>query len=182
MRPQTHLVDATPAELHAALLAAPAPEQDQLAGFEYRGTSCGLPDWADRGAKKFKKVFVSEEGGVRGWNIRMRQDGLEQPWRDASMFGKQVTYGHYRFVGPGDRDRSKRYPLAAVLDYGLGGNRRMDPLRSVADYLVDVSGDGSVLLGRMYLNLGVLAPTTPSYFVLERDVSVRRVIGAPRSR
>ena len=57
-----------------------------------------------------------------------------------------------------------------MIDYGLGDNPRLDPIRRGRDPLVALE-KGSVerLLGWTYLDLGVGRVGTPSYFLLERE-------------
>jgi len=57
---------------------------------------------------------------------------------------------------------------AALLDYGLGGNKALDPSRLLRDYLVQVEpGSDDLLLGKAYFVVGGtrLAHT---YFLIER--------------
>lgn len=159
------LLQASRAELHARLLAGHAVAAEQLAGWTYRGTSLGLPGWVDRLAwKTFAKAFLADEGGVRGWNVRVEQgrDELIPQLRG----GTPITFGHFRVVAA----ESAELPSGALLlDYGQGANARFDPLGCVRDPLVALApGDPTRLLGWSYLSLGGLRLGTPSYFLLER--------------
>jgi hypothetical protein len=119
-------------------------------GTEYRGISLGLPRWVERLTwKKFKKVFRrdAQTGAVRGWNVRIQQNALDEPWIPMMRKGAPWSFGHFTV-----RDD-------AVLDYGL----MRDPLVSLEAGKVDL------LLGVSDLALGPLSLRTPTYFCLERD-------------
>lgn len=142
---------------------------------EYRGVSLGLPSpivkltWLT-----FRKTFHRDPRtrALRGWNVRMQQAGLDGP--RAPMLdrtGKPKCFGFYQ-VRDG-RDYANM-PVAAqhglVIDYGLGDNPRLDPIRRGRDPLVALErGSVERLLGWTYLDLGVGRVGTPSYFLLERE-------------
>lgn len=148
------------AELAARFAAGKPVEPDAIAGWIYRGTSLGLPRWIERLSWiKFAKAFSREGDQVRGWNIRIEQDGLDRPWRPQLRDGRAVTFGPFVAI------RDQR---GTVLDYGLGGGG----LRALRDPLVALDDRGDVLLGRSLLALGTRTLATPSYFLLERDTPV----------
>lgn len=165
------LLRASRAELGARLRAGAPLAASELAGWTYRGTSLGLPGWVDRLAwKTFAKAFVADEAGVRGWNIRVEQGRPELvPQRRR---GRPITFGHFRVVAAEDPALPRG---ALLLDYGQGGNARLDPLGCVRDPLVALEPDDPTrLLGWSYLSLGGLRLGTPSYFLLERAGRVDR--------
>lgn len=163
------------ASLRAMLERGHPIEPSALDDAEYRGVSLGLPSplvkltWLT-----FRKTFHRDPrtGALRGWNVRMQQTGLDgarEPMLDRA--GKPRCFGFY---GVREGREYPTMPVAAqhglVIDYGLGDNPRLDPIRRGRDPLVALEA-GSVerLLGWTYLDLGVGRVGTPSYFLLERE-------------
>jgi len=136
-----------------------------LAGWVYRGVSLGLPGWVDRLAwKTFAKVFHADGGGVRGWNVRLRQGDQHavEPLRDRR--GLARCFGHFDVVAS---------PDGLVLDYASARNGRLDPIRRLRDPLVALrAGEADLLLGCSRLALAGHEVQTPSWFVLERRTRV----------
>jgi hypothetical protein len=116
--------------------------------------------------KKFKKVFHRDPvtKRLRGWNVRIVQDGLDAPWTPKMRGDRPVTFGHFEVVQPSERRR--RIPCRGLLlDYGL----LRDPLVAM------VEGSTELLLGWSYLELGFTWLKTPSFFALLRDVPLTHV-------
>jgi hypothetical protein len=151
-----------------------------IAGWEYRGTSLGLPAWVERLTwKTFKKVFYrdDERALVRGWNVRLRQDGLSVPAVPLGRRGAPVVFGHFVVVEtrPGD-GRAPRLEL----DYGGWAARSWSPLGRLRDPLVALEPEGADrLLGCSWIALGRRRWPTPSFFLLERDGPLSHVAPAP---
>lgn len=152
----------------------------------YRGISLGLPPWALRLTwTKFGKTFLRDpsSGELRGWNVRMRQDGLDAPWtplRDS--WGARRTFGHYRVVDPAGFRVWPGTDSGLLIHYGQGGNRRRDPLRLARDPLVALGeGSSDLLLGWTFLDpgRGPLVPT-PAFFCLLRQGPLDHVASPPR--
>ncbi len=174
-RPRTEL---------AELLRAGHPiDPDAISGFVYRGTSLGIPEWVERLAWKiFAKVFHrdSPDTPLRGWNVRIRQQGLDGPLEPLRRHGRDVTFGHFR-VMPCDGYAMPVPVRGLLLDYGLGGNARFDPSSRLRDPVVAlVPGSADLLLGWSYLDLGFARLRTPSYFLLERHGPVTEIAVPPR--
>jgi|GEM_PF-2026147 len=161
--------------LDALLARNSGPNPDNVAGYLYRGLALKMPAPAFSLLGKFGKAFVKDGAGLRGWNVRMQQNALDDAWRPVEFKGKPVTYGHYRTRPTAP---SERHPQAMTIDYALGGNRRLDPSSRIVDYLVAVGGD-DLLLGRLYLNLGGRLIPMPSYFVLQRYLPVTATVSPP---
>lgn len=148
-------------------------EPSLLADSRWRGVSLGLPPWLERATwTTFRKVFQEDasSGTLRGWNVRVHQDGVEAPTRARERRGRPWRFGHYVVV-PSD-GRGCPLPLVAgtvLLDYGRGANPAFDPTRLVRDPLVALRQDGTLLLGWTYLELGAWRISTPSWFTLERE-------------
>jgi hypothetical protein len=163
-------------ELREQLEAGHPIDPSALDDTEYRGTSLGLPAWMERLTwKKFRKTFHRDPstGVLRGWNVRLVQNGRSAPDEPMRKKGELFTFGHYEVVPctgyamPSWRGRTVWAHRGLMLDYGRGGNPPgMLPL--LRDPLVAVrAGDVSLLLGWSYLDLGVARVGTPSFFTLE---------------
>lgn len=158
------LLAASRDELRALLAGGHPIDPARLDDTVYRGISLGLPAWVERLTwKQFAKAFHRDPrtGRLRGWNVRIEQDGLDRPWRTRTRRGRPWTFGHFAVV-------TERAHL--MLDYGAGDNGLLDPLRVLRDPVVALhAGSVELLLGRSDLAIGPARIPTPSYFVLERD-------------
>ncbi|MEW6271474.1 MAG: hypothetical protein AB1689_19505 [Thermodesulfobacteriota bacterium] len=176
------LLDADHRTLRALLAGGHPIDPDALAGWQYRGTSLGMPAIVDRLAwKTFVKAFHRDAGApfVRGWNLRIRQTGLRGPIEPLVRNGRPFSFGHFRVVEP----RGYRGPRGAdrglLLDYGLGGNGALDPTSRLRDPVVALeAGSAELLLGWSYLDLGLVNVPTPSFFTLERCAPVGEPVPA----
>jgi hypothetical protein len=177
------LLDADHRTLRALLASGHPIDPDAIAGWQYRGTSLGLPAIVDRLAwKTFVKAFHRDPGAgfVRGWNVRIRQTGLHGPIEPLVRGGKAFTFGHFRVVDPAGH----RVPAGAggglLLDYGFGSGRALDPMRRLRDPIVALeAGKADLLLGWSYLDLGFASVPTPSFFTLERCSPLGEPVAAP---
>lgn len=171
-------------ELADAMRAGAAIDPEALVGWAYRGVSLGLPAFVERLSwKTFVKTFVRDEGGgVAGYNVRVVQEPYEEelsaptPLRDKG--GAPVTFGPY-VVTPLDPARH-RAPCAEglVLDYGAPKGARGTMVRLRDPITAINEGDATLLLGCMYMDLGVKIPT-PSFFTLQRVARVDDLLGTP---
>lgn len=148
------LVGASRREL-AALAAHGAPfDPAALAGHRYDGISLGLPRWIERLTwTKFAKAFARDAttGALRGWNIRITDDGLDRPWTPKHRRdGRAITFGHFAVDRAIDGAVALRYR----------GGVLVDPLVALAG--------PDLLLGSTQLALAGRAIQTPSWFVLRR--------------
>ena len=159
-------------------------EPSELDDSEYRGISLGLPapliklSWL-----KFMKTFHRDpsDGGLRGWNVRVEQDGVDTPCTPLQEGGRDKAFGHYKVVRPTGYAMPTPCYQGLMIDYGLGGNGRFDPLSRARDPIVAVhAGSVELLLGWTYLDLGVRTLATPSFFTLERLGALRTVVAPPR--
>ncbi|MEM9072077.1 MAG: hypothetical protein AAGE52_26460 [Myxococcota bacterium] len=182
----------TVAELHAmdndalcdVLVHGHPIDPNELADRDYRGVSLGVWEVVKRLSwTKFRKSFYRDPTtqALRGWNVRMQQNGLEGPDLPVLRRGVPLTFGHYAVVPTRGyaMPRRKGAPVfchrGLMLDYGLG---RGNPphLRSLRDPIVAVQpGDASLLLGWTYLDLGIARVPTPSFFTLERTGPISHV-------
>jgi hypothetical protein len=152
----------TSAELERVLRAGVMPKLDGLAGFEFRGYN--TPAFtALLGIRKFIKGFFRGDGGLEGYNIPARQNGLEGEWLHKPSPEAPKRFGFYT-VAPA----ASVYTNSALLDYGASArNFAVAPERLLRDYLVQVDpANPDILLGKAYLALPVRVKV--SYFLLER--------------
>lgn len=157
----------------AALLREGHPiDPAALDDSEYRGVSLGLGATLERLTwKTFMKTFHRDPqtGGLRGWNVRMVQNGLGGPFEPMLKGGAPWTFGHYEVLGCEGQRVPKGCDRGLLIHYGVARNAKLDLLRRVRDPLVAlVPGSVELLLGWSYLDLGVALVGTPSYFTLER--------------
>lgn len=159
-RMMTELRAAAGADLARLLRDGHPFDPSALAGRIYAGVSLGLPRALERLTwVKFAKAFARDPatGVLRGWNLRVVQDGLDRPWRAQRRGGRPVTFGHFEVVSAGGR---------VLLDYRRGGSP-LRPLALLRDPLVSLSGGSAeLLLGRSLIALGRWQMGTPSYFAL----------------
>ncbi len=152
--------------LEEVFSSARGPEPEALAGFEWRGAN--TPWFASLlGIRKFIKGFFLTEAGVEGYNIPVRQNGLEEPWLHKPSPENPRRFGFFMVgkVRPGGRD--SLYPEALLLDYGASPrNPWYRPERVLRDYLVQNPENPEILIGKAYLALGPRVPS--SFFILER--------------
>lgn len=165
-------------ELAQQLAAGHPIDPSALDDTEYRGVSLGVSELVKKLSwVKFRKCFHRDPatGELRGWNVRLQQNGVEAPDLPMMRRGRPRAFGHYAVVPPRGypMPKWKGKPLychqGLMLDYAKG---RSNPphLRLLRDPIVAVRpGDASLLLGWSYLDLGLLRLPTPSFFTLERS-------------
>jgi hypothetical protein len=162
-------------QLERLLEQGHAVDPSELDDTEYCGVSLGLPAFVERLTwKKFKKVFHRDGEVLRGWNVRLQQNGLGAPWLPLMKGSEPRTFGHFRVVDDSG---------TLLLDYGKGNNHRLDPIGALRDPLVALNeGSTELLLGGSYLDLGFARVGTPSFFSLRRDVPLGHRVSPPRPR
>ena len=155
------------AELEALMQAGKAPALEALAGHEYRGWN--VPFFTRiLGIQKFIKGFFQGPGGVEGYNIPVRQNGLDDAWTHLPSAQAPKRFGYY-LVGPVSAEAvDHRYPNALLLDYGASPrNAWYHGERVLRDYLVEpCQCDPELLLGKAYLALGPRLAS--NFFILKR--------------
>ncbi len=146
---------------------------------EYRGISLNLPGVVERLTwKKFRKTFHRDPrtGRLRGWNVRVQQSPLsDAAFEPMRKRGEPVTFGHYEVYDAEGYDMPAPASRGLMIDYGKGGNSRLDPTARLRDPIVSVNGDVDLLLGWTFVDLGLTTVRTPSFFVLERDVELTHI-------
>lgn len=155
-------------QLEDLFRVAKAPDFQRLAGFEWRGVNTStLPRLL--GLQKFIKGFFYDGDRPSGYNVRVRQNGLDADWIEISSGGKSRRFGYYLVCPVGAAGPDNHYPDALLLDYAASPrNPRLRVERRLRDYLVQPYPDHpDVLLGKAYLAFGS-ARLPSNFFVLER--------------
>lgn len=151
-----------------------------LEGWAYRGTSLGLPRVIERLTwTTFQKTFFRDPltGRLRGWNVRLEQDGPGAPSRPRLRRGLPVTTGPYEVVTPAEAPMPPGFDRGLVIDYGRASGGLLGLVR---DPLVALeAGSADLLLGVSAVTLGGRLLETPTYFVLEREHRLTSVPEAP---
>ena len=170
-------------QLRGQLAAGHPIAPEALADAEYRGVALGMPALVERLTwKTFMKTFhLDPVLGLRGWNVRLEQTGIDGPIRHKQRRGERFTFGHYA-VAPLPERRPRRIGPGLLLDYGQGHNAFLDGMSLLRDPLVALeAGSTELLLGWTWVALGPIQLPTPSYFVLERLGDLGHVADPPRA-
>jgi hypothetical protein len=176
------LMDATPAQRRSALFDGHVIDTATLKNTAYLGVSIGLPAWVDRLAwKTFVKVFVSDDpdtDSIRGWNMRMVQNGIDGPHEaQLDRDEQKKVFGYFQVRNMPAKKLPQLNRGHALLDYGVAPNSVFDPLRLVRDPLVALrSGSTELLWGRTYLTLAGCWIPTPCWFALVRQPSLQCLV------
>ena len=127
--------------------------------------------------KKFAKTFYRHANGkVRGVNLRMVQDGLNNPWRVQTKHGEPWSFGPFELA----TEKEGRH---IEIHYGRG-SEGLSPLRRLRDPLRRLDAEGDLLLGMSLVDVGFgRRLATPSWFLLERDEAPSgRIIGGASAK
>ena len=131
------------------------------------GVSLGLPPIAERVSwTTFAKVFAPDDDGVRGWNVRLEQTGIDGPIEAMTDRGGAVrTFGHFAVRSLTRKERFAHPSASLMLDYGAF--RQLPPTSWLRDPLVSLDGTDRLLLGYSAAAVGPAWLATPSFFVLQ---------------
>lgn len=163
------LIATPPRGLEEIFRSSKSPDLERLPGRVFRGCN---PPWHARllGIQKFMKGFLRGENGIEGYNLPVRQDGLDAPWSAKPSDESPRRFGYYlaRPVDPNARD--SKYPDSALLDYGASPRNPWYAVEKVLrDYVVQPDpANPDVLLGKAYLAFGP-ARVKANFFVLAYD-------------
>jgi len=153
-------------------------DPSQLAGYEFHGTSLGVPHWVERFAwSQFKKVFHFDEqrGMLRGWNLAVVQQ--DEAWTTIQNKQGPKAYGHYLVRAP--ESEPQEVAGAMWLDYGCP-QKTFRPMTWLRDPVVSLeSGNPTRLLGFSMMQVGRRLVRTPSFFHLERGGKVQVLVEPP---
>lgn len=171
--PQALALEQTPmAGLERVFQRGAMPELDALVGWEFRGinhmplNALGVADLV--GIKKFVKGFFREGDRVMGYNIRVARNVLDGRWHLKPSDSEPKRFGFYEVAPVDPTARDNEYLHALLLDYGKGGNAKLDPTAGLRDYLVQVDANNPDLyLGKAYYAIGPMRLVS-NFFILER--------------
>jgi len=142
------------------------PDIKKLLGYEFRGFN--TPAFAKLiGIQKFKKGFYSKDGKPFGYNIPVRQNGLDGPWICKPNDDNPKRFGFYSLNPPGTSPLSSKEPQALLLNYADGKNGIFEGAM-LRDYVVQPYRDNADLyIGKAYIEVaGILVFS--NYFIIER--------------
>ncbi len=155
-------------QLEKVFLQGSMPNLAALVGWEFRGMN--VPGWARlAGIKKFVKGFFDAGGGiVMGYNCPVAQNGLTESWNFLPSAFAPKRFGFYQVAPVDAASKENKYLHAVLLNYGRGGNPKLDPSAGLRDYLVQVDADNPDLyLGKAFYAVGPARIAT-NFFILER--------------
>jgi hypothetical protein len=148
------------------------PDLDALVGWEFRGinrmplNAINVAQLA--GIKKFVKGFFRDGDRVMGYNIPVARNVLDGRWHLKPSDSEPKRFGFYEVAPVDPTKRDNEYLHAVLLDYGKGGNGKLDPTAGLRDYLVQVDANNPDLyLGKAYYAIGP-ARVKANFFILER--------------
>jgi hypothetical protein len=162
------LTQAPNAQLEAILRTSKGPALESLVGSEWRG--CNL-SWRIKllGLQKFIKGFFREGEKVEGYNIPVKQNGLEAPWIDRPTPDSPKRFAFYLVTQVKQESVDNFYPQAVLLDYGASYRNPPNGIeRLLRDYVVQPDPENpDLLLGKAYFAVGPLRLPS-NFFVIER--------------
>jgi hypothetical protein len=171
------LCTSSKAELEKLMAVARGPALELLSGWEFRGFNVLAPHekavmWVLGNVRFIKCFFPAPNAApgssepLRGYNLKVRNGGLDEPWATRPNEEKPSRMGNYRVYPTRNRPGKNRYPNAVFLDYAQPENGLFSG-RTIDDYLVQPDPQNpDLLLGKAFTHLGVMTPAT--FFVLER--------------
>jgi len=121
------------------------PQPDQLVDREFRGYN--HPKYTGLlGIRKFVKGIFRENDQVEGYNRKVVQNRLEEPW----IVTRAQAFGYYDVMA-----RGTKFPNAILLHYGKSRhNPLFEPARLLRDYVVQIyPEEPNLLLGRAYASI-----------------------------
>ncbi len=167
MKTYNELATASNAELEVIFRAGTQPAPEQFAGFEFQGFN--TPFFARLlGIQKFiKGMFRNAKGAVEGYNIPVKQNGLEGPWEYKNPANPR-RFGFYDVYPVKASEADRTYPNATLLNYGSSPRNGLFDPWMLRDYMVQPYKENpDLFIGKAYLRFGPL--NIPSnFFILNR--------------
>ena len=171
-------------QLHSIIERAYPLDLAALEDKQYQGVDLSLPRWVNRLLwKTFRKTFHHDPqtGVLRGWNVRMEQNGIDGPRIPKRKNGRPWTFAHYEVRSAEGLRFPRGWKGAHYLDYGVPGN----PFGENLGYtpLVAVNeGSMDLLLGWEVFKLGSLFLPLPDYWALRLEGPLEEVVPSPYVR
>lgn len=167
-------------ELGAVMRAGAPVDRAAIVGQQYLGVALQLPPplpsllW-----RTFRKTFIQEGEQIRGWNVRMKQTGIEgEAIPMTRRDGAPLSFGHYVLRTDAELGLTAGWPSRDVLDYSIAGNTWYDPGKFGYCPLVSLDG-GELMLGWEVFRLVGVAVPLPTWFALRRQGPVDVVVPPP---
>lgn len=178
-------------------------EMDKILGYEYKGYNVGVPKVFLKLFQKFKKVFYEDKkrNVIRGWNLKAKQDGDPDHYEIVTTeektpygpFGKMMywlsgvrgtpAHGFYTVYPASEDKRFHKYPHALLVNYAEGANGFLNITSRLKDYLVAVNpNDETLLLGKGYIDLGLLSVKGDGFFILRKDGPIQNIYDPPAEK
>ncbi|MCW5829905.1 MAG: hypothetical protein KIT79_11395 [Deltaproteobacteria bacterium] len=160
------LAQSSNSELEAIFLKGVQPQPEQFAGYEFRGFN--TPLFARLlGIQKFiKGMFRNREGQVEGYNIPVRQNGLEGPWEYKTTEPKR--FGFYDVYPVRESERDRNYPNSTLLNYGSNKRNGLFDPWVLRDYMIQPDpANPDLFIGKAYIRVGPICIPS-NFFILER--------------
>jgi hypothetical protein len=161
-------------QLEEVMQAGETPDFGAMQNWLYRGLNTGRMARI-AGVEKFVKGFFfnklfSDKGHHNfGYNVQTRQNGRTNEWEPKlDRSGALKRFGYYLVYHATPTGADNKYPNALLLNYGSSINSKLDPTRTLRDYVVRIHpGSDDLLLGKAYLKIGPFR-VTAGFFILER--------------
>ncbi len=158
-------------------------EPGSLDGYQYRGIDLSLPPLINKLLwKTFRKAFYRDPKTkvLRGWNVRMVQDGWESPGTPMQKKGLPFAFGHYHMLSAKGKKFPKGWQGADYLDYSVAGNPLFDPARFTYSPIVAVNqGSSELLLGWEVFRIAGKPIAIPDFWALRREGPIDYVAPVP---
>ena len=160
---------------------------EELDNTQYLGIDLSMPGWFHKYFwKTFRKTFYRypETGVLRGWNVKLEQngwDGTQTPKKDEK--GEDHSFGHYQVLPAAGKKFPKGWQGSEYLDYGVAGNKMLDPAALGYCPLVAVNeGSTDLLLGWEVFKIGGFFIPLSDYWVLKREGPLEKIVATPNSK
>jgi len=158
------------AQLEQLMHQGAKPTLADVVGYEFRGFNLQRLTTLI-GTRKFKKGFYGnpEEGHIWGYNIRVVQNNLSDPWIALPSDANPERLLFFKVFPAEPTGRDADYANSLVVDYSQWkGYFFLNPSRYILDYLVFPDPeDRDLLLGKSYFAAGN-SRVFAGYFILER--------------
>ena len=167
------LCTSTKAQLETYMAGAKGPSLESISGWAFRGWNVLAPHERLvmvilQNTRFFKCFFPAKDGSGQlvGYNLKVKNGGLDDPWTCRPSDEQPASQGHYKVYPTRNRPGKNRYPNAVFLDYAQPENNLFTG-STIDDYLVQPDPENpDLLMGKAYTHLGILTPAT--FFILER--------------
>lgn len=179
------LMSMSSSQLHEVMEQGHPLDFHAMAETQYLGVDLSLPGFMRKLLwHTFRKTFHRdpETGVLRGWNVKMEQNGIDGPAVPLTdRRGQPKTFGHYQAKSAVGIEFPKGWQGPNFLDYGAAGNPFFDVARLGYTPLIAVNeGSSDLLLGWEIFKIGPAFLPMPLYWALRLQGPLERVEKVPR--